>query len=471
MIAVPTFSGSRVAVFGLGRSGISAARALVAGQADVIAWDDSEERRAEAAAEGIPIGDLYEDDWAGISDCVLSPGVPLTHPKPHAIVEKAQSVSARLIGDIELFGLAQAASPKSAPIVAVTGTNGKSTTCALIGHLLRFAGWDAQVGGNIGTPALDLDPPSDNTVYILELSSFQIDLIRQFHPHVAVLLNISPDHLDRHGTIERYAEIKSRLFAKQEPGDAAIVGVDDPYSMQICTGLCSGAGPKPVPVSVGKALGHGVYVIDGVLYDGTNSTVSEVLDLKTCPGLPGAHNWQNAAAAFTAVRGLKLENEDIIRGLQSFPGLAHRLEGVAEVGGVRFFNDSKATNAEAAVRALACFDNIYWIVGGRAKDGGLEGLESYFPRVAKAYLVGEAAPAFRKALKGKVDCVVCGTIEKAVALAADDARASQRPDPVVLLSPACASFDQFPDFEKRGDAFKHAVSALDPSSVKREAAR
>jgi len=466
MIPVPGFENKRVAMFGLGRTGLGVARALEAGGATVLCWDDGDARREEAAQEGLRLDDLYAADWSSIEALVLSPGVPLTHPKPHPLVLAAKKAGIPVIGDMELFQRALDASGTRARMIAITGTNGKSTTTALIGHLIRHAGGNAQVGGNIGRAVLDLDPPEDQTVYVIEISSYQLDLAPGFRPDVAVLLNITPDHLDRHGSFENYVTVKDRIFANQTGRGYAVFGIDSEPVARLCTSRCgqqaaSGSqegGPKVIPVSARKALGRGVYVLGGKIYHSRSSRVEEAADISGVSTLQGAHNWENAAAAFAAVRVLGIDPGRIAEGLQRFPGLAHRMEQVAEIDGVRFVNDSKATNADAAARALSTYDRIYWIAGGVPKTGGIESLDAYFPKIAKAYLIGAAAQDFAGTLDGKVRHTLSGTLEEAVVQAAHDAASDE--SAVVLLSPACASFDQFKDFEVRGDAFRTAVKAL-----------
>ncbi|CDO58681.1 UDP-N-acetylmuramoylalanine--D-glutamate ligase [Candidatus Phaeomarinobacter ectocarpi] len=472
MIPVPGFEAKRVAMFGLGRTGLGVARALEAGGATVLCWDDGEARREEAQSEGLELHDLYNADWSQIEALVLSPGVPLTHPAPHALVLAAKAAEVPVIGDMELFQRALDASGKRARMVAVTGTNGKSTTTALIGHLIRQAGGNAQIGGNIGRAVLDLDPPEDQTVYVIEISSYQLDLAPGFRPDVAVLLNITPDHLDRHGNFENYVAIKDRIFANQTARGYAVFGIDSEPVARLCTSRCgqqaaagsNEGGPKVIPISARKSLGRGVYVLGGKIYHSRSSRVEEGADLNGITTLQGSHNWENAAAAFAAVRVLGIDPAKIADGLKRFPGLAHRMEQVGEHDGVRFINDSKATNADAAARALATYDKIYWIAGGVAKAGGIEPLAEYFPKVAKAYLIGNSAQDFAATLDGRVKHTLSGTLDEAVLQAAHDAAKDE--NAVVLLSPACASFDQFPDFEKRGDAFRDAVRALAQSSDK-----
>jgi len=458
VIAVHAFAGKTLAVFGLARSGLSAVRALQAGGAEVFAWDDKDSLREAARSAGAAAVSWRDWPWEKLAALILSPGVPLTHPKPHEVVARARAAGVEAIGDIELF----AREMTSAPVIAITGTNGKSTTTALIGHILAQSGFDAQVGGNIGQPALDLAQPGAKTVYVLEISSYQIDLSPGLVPDTAILSNITPDHIDRHGSLENYATVKARLLKQTKKTGLNVVGVDDPHCAAIFTCLTSNGGAPCVAVSVGKVLGRGVFVLEGTLYDAENEPTAKVMDLTAAEHLPGAHNWQNAALAYAAVKPIVKDARAIAEAIRSFPGLAHRIEDVGRVGKVRFVNDSKATNADAAERALVCFEDIFWIAGGRPKAGGNAPLEPHFPRIRKAYLIGEAAEEFAATLAGKVDAEFCGTLEAAVAAAAADAAASEAAAPVVLLSPACASFDQFKDFEQRGEAFRGLVARLNP---------
>jgi UDP-N-acetylmuramoylalanine--D-glutamate ligase len=457
MIRVEQLRDRDVLVFGLARTGIAAARALVAGGARPVAWDDGAKARVEGEGQGLRLADPAMLDWSRVAALVLSPGVPLTHPEPHAVVRMAQAAGVPVIGDVELFAATPARG--SAPVVGITGTNGKSTTTALIGHLVVSAGRDAQVGGNLGRAVLDLDPAAADGAYVLELSSFQIDLLATLAPDVAILLNITPDHLDRHGDMAGYAAVKERLFRDQRAGQTAIVGMDDDYCRAIADRL--DAGPARVlRVSVEGPVARGAYVVDGILWDATDGAPERVADLNALPRLPGRHNWQNAASAYLAARALGIPRTAILAGLASFPGLAHRMELVAEIEGVRFVNDSKATNADAAAKALAAYPAIWWIAGGKAKAGGIESLEAFFPRVRRAYLIGDAAGAFARTLDGRVPHEIAGDLARAVDAAFGDARAVRDERPVVLLSPACASFDQFKDYEHRGEVFRGLVEAL-----------
>lgn len=461
MIPITEYTGRDVAVFGLARSGLSAVRALLAGGANVHAWDDNEVARANAEKECIVLSDINARDWRGFAALVLSPGVPLTHPRPHRVVELARSVGVPIVGDIELFARAVNALPAHGrpKIVGVTGTNGKSTTTALIGHILKSAGRDVRIGGNIGTGVLDLEPLHAGAYYVLELSSYQLDLEESLRCTVAVFLNLTPDHLDRHGDMGGYLAAKRRIFRNQGAGDWAVVGVDDAYGAQICTELTSGA-RQAAPISAGQALSRGVATLGGRLYDALQGRAELVLDMREAQALPGRHNAQNAAAAYAACRALGLTTREIAAGIATFPGLEHRLERVGDIEGVTFINDSKATNADATAQALAVYDRVYWIAGGKAKDGGIEALAKFFPRIAKAYLIGEAAPKLALTLAGQAPSVQCATMDKAVTQAFKDARASKDKNAIVLLSPACASFDQYKDFEARGAHFKNLVQAL-----------
>jgi UDP-N-acetylmuramoylalanine--D-glutamate ligase len=460
MIAARSFANQTVGVFGLARSGAASVRALKAGGAHVFAWDDNEALRAQAAKDGANVAPFAE--WPRIAALILSPGIPLTHPKPHEVVLAARASGAEVIGDMELFAreIRPAGAAKSrAPVVAITGTNGKSTTTALIGHILSSCGFAAEIGGNIGKPVLDLAAPNGRTVYVLEVSSYQIDLSPGLVPDVSVLTNITPDHLDRHGSLKNYAAVKARLLEHTAPDGHVCIGVDDAQTAAIYTRLSASGGAQAVPVSVGKVLGRGIFAVDGTLYDAQGQRATKIMDLSGAAHLPGAHNWQNAALAYAATKPLVKDARAIARAIADFAGLAHRIEDVGRVGKVRFINDSKATNAEAAARALVCFPDIYWIAGGRSKEGGIESLKPLFPRIRKAYLIGEAAGDFARTLDA-VPHAISATLDHAVASAFADARNAQSPAPVVLLSPACASFDQFRDFEARGDAFRSLAKAL-----------
>jgi UDP-N-acetylmuramoylalanine--D-glutamate ligase len=461
MTPVHSFAGQRVALFGLGGSGLASAQALRAGGADVIAFDDSAASVAKANEAGIATADLRTVDWSKVAALLLAPGVPLTHPEPHWSVELARNAGAEIIGDIELYCRERQRLAPRSPFVAITGTNGKSTTTALIAHILRTAGKDVQLGGNIGTAILSLDPPAENRFHVIECSSYQIDLAPSLNPSVGILINLSPDHLDRHGAMEHYAAVKERLVAKS---DVALVGVDDAFTDAIGRRLSARKGIDIIPVSAARVLPRGYFVRGTQIISSRNSQTpeqAEVLgDLAGIGTLRGRHNAQNAAFASAACWHCGLTPAEIARGLKSFPGLAHRMEVVGHKGAVLFVNDSKATNADSSAQALASFTDMFWIAGGKSKTGGITSLEEFFPRIRKAYLVGEAAEEFARTLDGKVPYDITGTIDRAVQVSAHDAEASGLQEPVVLLSPACASFDQFRNFEVRGDHFRELVVKL-----------
>ena len=467
MIPIRGFEGRKVAVFGLGRTGLTAARALVAGGAEVALWDEKEAGRSAAGLEGFPVIDLKTADWSDFAALMLSPGVPLTHPRPHWTVEMARAAGVEVLGDIELFARTVNTAPahKRPKVAAITGTNGKSTTTALLGHICASAGRDTRIGGNIGVGVLDLPDMHGGAVYVLEASSYQLDLTSSLKADAAVLLNISPDHLDRHGGMEGYIAAKRRILLNQTKGDTAVIGVDDAWCQRICTEITAANHRTIWPISASRSMGRGVYAIQGVLYDATGDRVIEVADLLRARSLPGRHNWQNAAAAYAAARAIGVPAEEAAEGLMTFPGLAHRMETVATIGRVRFVNDSKATNADAARQALSSYPKVYWIAGGQPKEGGIAPLADLFGRVTKAYLIGEGASDFARVLEGRAPSVQSGTIEAATAAAFADAQASGD-DAIVLLSPACASFDQFTDFEARGEAFRAAVDALRRPALK-----
>ena len=463
MIPLTCCAGRSVAVFGLGGSGLASARALVAGGARVSAWDDNETSRERARAAGLSVVDLKGADWKGFDSFVLSPGVPLTHPEPHWTVVNAKTAGVEIIGDIELFCRERAMlSPKS-PFVAITGTNGKSTTTALIAHILRDAGKDVQMGGNIGVPILALEPPAMDRIHVIECSSFQIDLAPSLAPSVGVLLNLTPDHIERHGAMENYAAVKERLVARAE---IAVVGVDDEFCLEIYLRLRD-AFRVVTPVSKSMPSLPGIVeIVDAHGLDQSIRSKSVSCEGKkpiepgTWPTLRGAHNWQNAAAAYAVCDLLGISHDSIAAGLKTYPGLAHRMEEVGRIGRVLLVNDSKATNADAAEKALLSYDDIFWIIGGKSKEGGIEPLRPLFQKVRKAYLIGASTEDFAKTLGDEVAFERCGALDVAIASAARDAALCDGPEPVVLLSPACASYDQFPNFEVRGNQFRDLARAI-----------
>ncbi len=464
MIEVFPFAGIPVAVLGLGKSGLVAARALKESGAEVWAWDDSAEKRAAAAAEGIGVVDLRSCDWNQLTSLVISPGIAHSFPSPHPVAAAAKAHNIEIISDIELLARSQ----RTAGFIGITGTNGKSTTTALIGHIMQETGRPAAVGGNIGTAALSLPELETGATYVLEMSSYQIEITYSITFDVAVLLNISPDHLDRHGGMEGYVAAKRRIFHRQTKPRTAVIGVDDEHGAAIWQDLVRADDQYVVPISSAQKLIEGVYAADGGLYDAMGAKPVRVATLSDFPTLPGAHNWQNAAAAYATARAIGIEPDAIVAALKTYPGLAHRQERVGERDGVLFVNDSKATNADAAEKALGCYQNIYWIAGGRAKEGGIASLHPYFDRIRRAYLIGEAAESFAETLEGKVSYALTRELKSAVESAFADAVRDGHAGSVVLLSPACASFDQFRDFEARGDAFREFVGALQDTGVAAE---
>jgi UDP-N-acetylmuramoylalanine--D-glutamate ligase len=464
MTPVTTFAGRTVAVFGLGRSGLATCRALLAGGATVVAGDDTAHSRETAAASGAAVKDLAAADWSSFAALVLAPGVPLTHPAPHWTVNMARAAGVEVIGDIELFCRQRWATAPDAPFVAITGTNGKSTTTALLTHILRSAGRDAQMGGNIGTAILELEPPAAQRVHVIEMSSFQIELTPSLAPSIGVLLNISPDHLDRHGTMQRYAALKARLV---ERARRTVIGQDDRWSRDVTERLRLGGGDVEL-VSTREAVSQGWYGLGTELFANAAGVRGAFADLAGVGALRGRHNIQNALAASACALALGLSVGKVRAALRTFPGLPHRLEEIGRLGRTLFINDSKATNADSTATALTAFaGDVFWILGGRAKEGGISDLAPLFARIARAYLIGEASEVFAATLSGKVAFERCDTLAVALARAARDAAASAAAEPVVLLSPACASYDQYPNFEVRGDHFRGLVAALPGIKLRR----
>ena len=461
MIPVRGLAGKTVAVLGLGRSGLSAARALQAGGATPLCWDDNPEARARAEAEGFTCTDLKSQGaFENVARLIVSPGIPHLYPAPNPVVAAALDAGVPVDNDIGLF-FQSFATPDwnsfdtSPRVIAVTGSNGKSTTSALIHHVLDIAHRPCQLAGNIGRGVLDIDPAIDGEVIVLELSSYQTDLARSLTPDVAVFTNLTPDHLDRHAGMGGYFAAKRRLFAEGGP-DRAVIGVDEPEGRYLAGQLSEGAADdRVIRVSAETKLsgpGWNVFVKKGFLSEVRKGRQVASIDLRVIPGLPGAHNHQNACAAYAAVRSLGIAPKVIEEGFRSFAGLPHRSQTIAEVGGVRFVNDSKATNVDSAAKALAAFSNVRWICGGLQKDGGLEGLAGPTQSVRRAYVIGREAAQF--AMQLEVDAQVCGTMAKAVEAAISDAE----PGDVVLLAPAAASFDQYDSFERRGEDFVAEVN-------------
>ena len=459
MIPVEGVEDQTIAVLGLGRSGKATAAALAAGGAHVIAWDDGNDTREAAQADGLRIVDLTRDDsWHGVTALIASPGIPHLYPKPHPVIAKAYALGVPVDNDIGLFFRSYATPDwdgfdRAPRVIAVTGSNGKSTTTALIHHVLGEAGRPTQMGGNIGTGVLSLEPAIDGEVVVLELSSYQTDLARALTPDVAVFTNLSPDHLDRHAGLGGYFAAKRRLFAEGGP-DRAVIGVDEAEGSYLAGQMQMGpADDRVIRISAGQKLDRAawsVYARKGFLAEYRKGRQAGSIDLRQIKGLPGAHNHQNAAC-----RAVGLAPRQIEAAFHSFAGLPHRSQLVAEIAGVRYVNDSKATNVDAAAKALQAFDGIRWIVGGLGKDGGIAALQPHLGHVAKAYLIGHSARDFALDI-GQTPHEIVETMEQAVALASAEAQ----PGETVLLAPAAASFDQYPDFEKRGEHFTALVEAL-----------
>ena len=454
MILLPEYKNRKIGVMGLGLSGQATVASLSKSGANVFAWDENE-ANLEACKNQYrhaTYADFRKWPWKEIEILILSPGIPLHYPEPHPIVGIATIYGCEIMGDVELLMQAR----PQAKFVGITGTNGKSTTTALTGHLLQRLGANVQIGGNIGTPALALRPMREDGIYVLEMSSYQIDLLLRSTFHIAALLNISPDHLDRHGGMEGYVAAKKRIFDGMGVSDTAIISVDDEHCRTVLNELREGknlyswqdAKPQFVELTTGE-----------------ESAASLPVDLSVIPTLQGEHNKQNALAAIAICEALGYPANKLSSALRSFEGLAHRMQPIAKKGEVRFVNDSKATNAEAAARALSTYEDIYWILGGVAKEGGIDSLTEYFPNITKAYVIGEAAGEFAKILKReKVKVENCQTLEKATQKATADAIKAEKG--VVLLSPACASFDQFSNFEKRGEFFTTQVKENLKASAK-----
>lgn len=463
MIPVRGFEGARVAVLGLGRSGLSAARSLEAGGAEPVCWDDSPEARAKAEEYGLEVTDLTrEGAFHGIARLIVSPGIPHLYPQPNRVVAAAQTAGVPVDNDIGLFfrsfaTAAWAEHDQPPKVIAITGSNGKSTTAALIHHILTEAGRDAQLAGNIGRGVLDIDPPGDGGAVVLELSSYQTELARALTPDIAVFTNLTPDHLDRHAGLGGYFAAKRRLFAEGGP-DRAVVGVDEAEGRFLAGQLSEGAGDdRVIRVSVNHKLtgpGWQVFARKGFLAEYRKARQAGRIDLRGITGLPGAHNHQNACAAYAACRAMGLAPRVIEQAMHSYPGLPHRSQVIAEANGVRYVNDSKATNVDSAYQALTAFDRIRWICGGLEKEGGLAALAPALGHVARAYVIGREAAQFALGLEG-CETEVCSTMADAVRRAVEDVE----PGETVLLAPAAASFDQYNSFEQRGEDFTACVTA------------
>ncbi len=461
MIDLAVLKGSSFVVLGLARSGLATVRALRAAGIDCIAWDDNAASRDAALQAGARVSDPATIDWSGITALVISPGIPSTLPVPHPVAVAARTAGKPIICDVELLARAQ----PDATFVAITGTNGKSTTTSLIGHILQQAGLRCQVGGNIGRGALDLDPLGKGGLYVLELSSYQLELLQTFRADVAVWLNITPDHIDRHGDIAGYVAAKKNIFLRQRAGDCAVIGIEDEPSREVEREMAARPGIACIPVALDRPVANGISYRAGVLVDADGYTV----DFSDVLTLPGDHNGQNAACAWAVCRWLDMPREVIVAGMKTYDGLPHRQERVAAVGNIVYINDSKATNADATARALSSYDDIYWILGGQAKEGGVAPLASYFDRIRHAFLIGEATDLFAGQLDGKLPYSRCGDLQSALdaahAMAQREAQGEGKGPAVVLLSPACASWDQWKSYEHRGDAFRAMARALPGAEI------
>ncbi|WP_455476479.1 UDP-N-acetylmuramoyl-L-alanine--D-glutamate ligase [Bartonella sp. B17] len=463
MISIECYKGQKVALFGLGRSGIAAAQALMSGGAEVVAWDDNLSGVKAASEVNIPIKDLRCEDWSKFVALILTPGVSLTYPRPHWVVDKAHQANIEIIGDIELFVRARnhflqhsGLGDKDVPFVAITGTNGKSTTTALLTHLLKEMGYDVQMGGNIGTPILMLKPFIKKCIYVIECSSFQIDLTPSLQPTVGILLNLTPDHIDRHGSFAHYVQVKKYLVSK---AFHAFISIDDAACHDLYQKLVD-EGRKVEAISKNNSIENGFYAEGTKLFSARCGKSHMLADLAHISTLRGSHNAQNTLMVLATLQALKITDPHIEKHLASFKGLAHRMQQVRKIGSVLFINDSKATNADASAPALSAFSDIFWIVGGQAKKGGINILKEFFYKIRKAYLIGSSAEKFSGVIGSAFPFSMSLTLENAVHEAAMDAACCKEKEVVVLFSPACASYDQFKNYEVRGEAFVSFVMQL-----------
>lgn len=458
MISLTAHRDKSFLVVGLGKSGLSAARALANAGAGVKVWDDGPTQRDKAISEGLSIFDVEAGDMSALDGVIWSPGVPHTHPAPHPLATKARAAGHILQCDVNLLATAQS----DATFIGITGTNGKSTTTALTAHVLKAAGYKVEVGGNLGFTALDLAPLGADGLYVLELSSYQTELTPDLHCDTALLLNITPDHLDRHGGLSGYIDAKAQLFKNQHANGTKIVGQDDAPCQALTDALGANGQHNIIKISSAAKLDKGVFVQDGILTDGLFGD-GDSIDLRDLKTLPGQHNWQNAAAAYAVARQCGASSEAIASAFKTFPGLLHRQEIVGALRGTTFVNDSKATNADATEKALACYGAVYWIAGGVAKAGGIASLAPLFGRIRHAFLIGETSNDFGTELtEFGVTVSTYASLEDATIAAGNMALESEDTDATVLLSPACASFDMFANFEDRGDVFRTTVQTTWP---------
>ncbi|MCZ2204062.1 UDP-N-acetylmuramoyl-L-alanine--D-glutamate ligase [Bartonella sp. A05] len=468
MISVECYRGQKVALFGLGKSGLAAAQALIAGGAEVVAWDDNPSGVEAACRKNIPIRDLHHGDWSEFVALILAPGVPLTHPEPHWVVDKARQENIEIVGDIELFVRARNCFLEQydlcdydVPFIAITGTNGKSTSSALLVHVLEQMGYDVQMGGNIGTAILTLKPFVKKRIYVIECSSFQIDLTPSLQPTIGLLLNLTPDHIDRHGSFARYTQVKKRLVSR---ASHSLISVDDAACQALYQQLVH-EGCQVEAITTEHMIENGFYANGTKLFSVHQGHFHPLADLAHMAALRGRHNAQNALMVLATLQILKITNPHIEKHLASYTGLAHRMQQVRRIGSVLFINDSKATNADATASALSTFNNIFWIVGGQEKEGGIDALRGFFNKIRKAYLIGSAAEEFARTIGSDFPVSMSLTLENAVREAVIDVTYDKVKEAVILFSPACASYDQFQNYEARGEAFVSFVMQLNEHAL------
>ncbi|MGB0934929.1 MAG: UDP-N-acetylmuramoyl-L-alanine--D-glutamate ligase [Alphaproteobacteria bacterium] len=462
MIPAHSFSGKNVVVLGLGKSGLACIDSFLAAGARAYAWDDNYDQREKARARGAIITDISRVDWKMFAALVLSPGIPHTFPEPHPYVNIARSAGIPIICDIDVFGRENL----PAKNVGITGTNGKSTTTAAINHIASLSWHAVQMGGNIGQAIMSLEPLGPEGIYVIEMSSFQLELTRSISLDVAVLLNISPDHLGRHGGMDGYTTAKKSIFQLQSSGQISVIGVDDPYCAEIYDGMRRGRPSQLIPISEGKIVPGGIYMHNGQLIDDYFSTTEVVFDSQTCREFSSLRNGQNLAATYASVKALGISKHVILEGCKSFAGLPHRQENLGKIDGVTYINDSKATNPASTARALEGFRKIFWIFGGKSKVPSMEEVYPFTENIVHAYAIGSSAEELSKSLEEHVKITQCGDLETAIAEARKDALSYGGQDPVIMLSPGCESFDQFDNFEHRGDTFRRLVNDLTGFHVK-----
>ncbi len=465
MISLDLYCGKKIAILGLGRSGMASARALKAGGAELIVWDDQKPARENAKQEGFALVDFSkETHLETIEYLILSPGIIHQGEKKHPIVALAQKKSIPVMGDLELFAhyLNHQIPKENRPkLVVITGSNGKSTTTALISHILKSSNRHVQMGGNIGIPVLELEMIGSEGVYVIEASSYQLSLTQTLKPDLAVWLNIASDHIEYHGSLEAYILAKENLFLSQEKGDHIIIGVDDPASQRICTELFSKSKAKIIPISSRRALASGVHITGGILWDAMAAEARQILNVQTeIDTLKGRHNAQNLAASYAVCQILKLSKKRITDSLSSFKNLPHRMEIVGNFLNILYINDSKATNIAATIQALKAYRTVYWIAGGQPKKENYETLKTELNHVQRIYLIGEASASMKSAYETVKPVKEVKTLDRAVAMATYDALKEKYKNPVILFSPACASFDQYKNFEERGNNFKHIITQV-----------